>query len=119
MKTNLQRDETPAISWTMGVAIPLPSLPKKLAELVPPANCDTPERVLPTADAIREQVVASLWPALRGDTIRELALIICCNSHPEALWWVRTGIEQSREIVLKQLTMLLAWRVTSGEGSNT
>ena len=111
MKRDRQREKTPVvITWTTCVTMPLPPLPKELVELVLPDGCSMPAQALLLARMIRTQVILSLWPLIQGDVIRELAFVICVNSYADAWWWIRADTSRSQETVMKQLTMLLAWR---------
>jgi len=81
-----------------------------LADLAP-ARGSVPGRALPTANAIRKQVLLRLWLAVQGDEDRERALLLCCNSHTQASWWIRAGADRAHTMLLQQLTTLLAWRM--------
>jgi len=101
---------TSASAWTTFFLTPLPPLPGALVDLTP-AKGSVPGRALPTANAIRKQVLLRLWPGVQGDASRERALLLCCNSHPQASWWIRAGADHAQALIVQQLTILLAWRM--------
>jgi len=101
---------TQTSAWTTFFLTPLPPLPGGLVDLIP-ARGSVPGRALLTANAIRKQVLLRLWPGVQGDESRERALLLCCNSHPQASWWIRAGADRAHALILQQLTILLVWRM--------
>lgn len=51
-------------------------------------GCHLPGRQVPMARLIREEAIAALWPSVADDPFAVFALVLACNAHPEARWWV-------------------------------
>ncbi len=52
------------------------------------AGCHLPGRQVPMARRIREEAIAALWPSVANDPFAVIALVLACNAHSEARWWV-------------------------------
>src|SRR5881394_2790829 len=97
------------MDWQQFFTLPLPELPGDLVDLCP-SRGGVPGMTLPRATAIRKLTILTLWPAVQGDREREHALLVCCNAHEQANWWVRAGTVGAPRSIADQLGWLLALR---------
>ena len=66
------------------------------------------------ARIMREDVLAALWPTVAGDAVAAGALLLACNLHPEARWWIVHQYEV-QDLIAEAMACLLALRHSIGE----
>ena len=72
-------------------------------------GCHLPGRQVPMARLIREAVITALWPMVADDAVAVHALVLACNVHPEAKWWIVHACEV-KDLIAGTLACLLALR---------
>ncbi len=77
-------------------------------------GCHLPGRQVPMARLIREAVIAVLWPMVADDALAAHALVLACNLHPQARWWIVRQYEV-KDLIADDMTRLLALRNSARE----
>ncbi len=77
-------------------------------------GCHLPGRQVPMARLIRESVIAALWPRVADDAVVVHALVLACNVHPEARWWIVHQCEV-KDLIADDMERLLALRKRADE----
>ena len=77
-------------------------------------GCHLPGMQVPMARLIREAAIAALWPTVAGDAVAAGALLLACNLHPEARWWI-VHQNEAKGLIAATLVRLLAWRHSACE----
>jgi hypothetical protein len=72
-------------------------------------GCVLPYVQVQRAACIREQLILELWPVCEEHPPMLPALALVCNTHPQALWWLRPYIEVMC-LVVDAVTKLLVLR---------
>ena len=77
-------------------------------------GCHLPGRQVPMARLIREAAIAALWPTVADDAIAVHALVLACNLHPEARWWI-VHQHEVKDLLADDMARLLALRNSARE----
>ena len=77
-------------------------------------GCHVPGKQVPMARLIREAAIATLWPAVADDAIAVQALVLVCNAHSEAIWWILNGREV-KSLIADAMGRLLTLRKRAAE----
>ncbi len=77
-------------------------------------GCHLPGRQVPMARLIREAVIAVLWPMVADDALAAHAMVLACNLHPQARWWIVHQYEV-KDLIADDMTRLLALRNSARE----
>ena|SRR5215471_20414312 len=77
-------------------------------------GCHLPGMQVPMARLIREAAIAALWPTVAGDAVAAGALLLACNLHPEARWWIVHQYE-AQDLIAETMACLLALRHSTAE----
>ncbi len=77
-------------------------------------GCHLPGMQVPMARLIREAVISALWPTVASDAVAASALLLACNLHPEARWWIMHQHE-AQDLIAEAMACLLAMRKSTGE----
>ncbi len=78
------------------------------------AGCHLPGKQVPMARLIREDALAALWPKVAGDVVAAGALVLACNLHPEARWWI-VHQREVQDLLADDIERLLALRNSARE----
>ena len=89
----------------------LTQLPSQAGDLhaLSPDGCHLPAVAVAQASLIRKEVIVALWPEVVDDESAVRALIISCNSHSQALWWIQHRNEAT-DAIKHQIHRLLSLR---------
>ncbi len=77
-------------------------------------GCHLPGRQVPMARLIREAAIAALWPTVADDAVAAHALVLACNVHPEARWWI-VHQHKVKNLLADDMACLLALRNSARE----
>ena len=77
-------------------------------------GCHLPGRQVPMARLIREAAIAALWPTAADDAVAAHALVLACNVHPEARWWI-VHQHEVKDLIAGTLAQMLALRNSACE----
>ena len=66
------------------------------------------------ARIMREDALAALWPTVAGDAVAVGALLLACNLHSEARWWI-VHQHKAKDLIAEAMVCLLALRDSSRE----
>jgi len=66
------------------------------------------------ARLIREAAIAALWPTVADDAVAYHALVLACNLHPEARWWI-VHQHEVKDLLADDMARLLALRNSARE----
>ena len=77
-------------------------------------GCHLPGRQVPMARLIREAAIAALWPTVADDAVAYHALVLACNLHPEARWWI-VHQHEVKDLLADDMARLLALRNSARE----
>ena len=77
-------------------------------------GCHLPGRQVPMARLIREAAITALWPTVADDAVAVHALVLACNAHPQARWWIvyQYGV---KDLIAADIARLLALRNSARE----
>lgn len=101
---SLQRS---AISERHRWASPLASTSELALTRLSSQGCHLPGLQVPVARRIREDTFVTLWPRVANDTIASSALLLACNVHPEARWWI-VHQHEAKDLIADAVVCLLA-----------
>ncbi len=89
----------------------LTQLPSQARDLhaLSPDGCHLPAVAVAQASLIRKEAIVALWPEVVDDESAVKALIISCNSHSQALWWIQHRNEAT-DALKQQIHLLLSLR---------
>jgi hypothetical protein len=77
-------------------------------------GCHLPGMQVPMARLIREAVISALWPTAASDAVATSAMLLACNLHPEARWWIVHQYE-AQDLIAEAMACLLALRHRTAE----
>ncbi len=77
-------------------------------------GCHLPARQVPMARLIRQAAIAALWPTVADDAVAAHALVLACNLHPEARWWV-VHQHEVQDLIADAMARLLALRTRADD----
>ncbi len=77
-------------------------------------GCHLPGRQIPMARLIREAAITALWLTVAGDAVAAHALVLACNVHPQARWWIVYQYEV-KDLIADDMARLLALRNSARE----
>ena len=77
-------------------------------------GCHLPGRQVPMASLIREAAIAALWPTVADDAVAVHALVLACNVHPQARWWIVHQYEV-KDLIADDMARWLALRNSARE----
>ncbi len=77
-------------------------------------GCHLPGRQVPMARLIREATIIALWPTVADDAVAVHALVLACNVHPEASWWI-VHQHEVKDLIAGTLARMLALRNSACE----
>ncbi len=77
-------------------------------------GCHLPGRQVPMARLIREAAIAALWPMVADDAVKVHALVLACNVHPEARWWI-VHEREVKDLIADDMACLPALRNRASE----
>ena len=77
-------------------------------------GCHLPGRQVPMARLIREAAIAALWPTVADDVVAAHALVLACNMHPQARWWI-VHQPEVKDLIADAMACLLALRNSTRE----
>ncbi len=61
------------------------------------------------ARLIREDAIAALWSTVADDPFAVFALVLTCNAHPAARWWV-VHEREVKSLITTEVAQLLTLR---------
>ncbi len=77
-------------------------------------GCHLPGMQVPMARLIREAAIGALWPTVASDAVAAGSLLLACNLHPEARWWIVHQYE-AQDLIAEAMACLLALRESARE----
>ena len=77
-------------------------------------GCHLPGRQVPMARLIREAAIVAFWPTVADDALAAHALVLACNLHPQARWWIVHQYEV-KDLLADAMALLLALRNSARE----